>query len=444
MHSNLKVLAITSLPTVGNAGLKNIISVLGNSVIPIPTLIACGLGNMEGHKKIAYPFEETLTSSFELAKKNNQRLIIYTGYLLDAKQIDVIVQNINLYKAIVETVIVDPVCGDNNSAYVDPSIINNFYKLLEIADIVTPNETELRLLANNDFDVSLNELIEKFNEAFALKSIIITSVLNEGRSFNVLVGNEKVTMLPYESFKISYSGTGDLFVALFIKFHFFDLLSVRASIIKAGKSISFLIQKNIELKTEPYNLLISPLMHLTMKTGTLFYVVGPSGVGKDTLLDLAKKSLEHSNVHFPKRYITRSKEAGGEDHIPISKEAFISKIDDSFFSLWWQSHDNYYGISHQINSFLAKGLNVVVNGSRGYHDEAIKRYPNMKTILITASAATIRERLTKRGRETKEDIEKRIMRSNSFNNFCGKDNVITLNNDSSLEVSSQKFIDILS
>lgn len=262
MASNLKVFAITSLPTVGNAGLKNIISILGNRVIPIPTLVACGLGNMEGHKKINYPFEETLDCSFELAKKNNQQLIVYTGYLLNYSQIDVVVQKINSYKDIIKTVIVDPVCGDNNKPYVDVSIINNFYKLIEIADIITPNKTELHLLTNNGFDLSLKELIDEFNKYFFEKKLIITSFQERGNSFNVLVSNKKVTKLPYNSYSASYSGTGDLFIGLFIKYHFFNLMSAEASITKASKSVGFLIQKNIELNTEPNNLLINPLTYL--------------------------------------------------------------------------------------------------------------------------------------------------------------------------------------
>lgn len=182
-----------------------------------------------------------------------------------------------------------------------------------------------------------------------------------------------------------------------------------------------------------------------MNAGILFYVVGPSGVGKDTLLDFAKKALKNSNVHFPKRYITRDKEAGGEDHVAISKENFVNKIDEVFFGLWWQSHDNYYGIAkHDINSFLSKGVNVVVNGSRGYHEMALNSYPEMKTVLITANKDTIRERLIKRGREANEEIEKRIIRSTSFNDFSEKKNVITLNNDSALEISSEKLIALLS
>ena len=181
-----------------------------------------------------------------------------------------------------------------------------------------------------------------------------------------------------------------------------------------------------------------------MKTGTLFYIVGPSGVGKDTLLDLAKKSLKNSNVRFPKRYITRRKDTGGEDHIPISKKDFFANIESSFFSLWWESHNNYYGISCYIDSLLFEGLNVVINGSRGYHDKALERYPKMKTVLITAKEDTIQERLTSRGRESNEEIDRRIKRSKLFDNFFGKENVIVLDNDRSLEISSQKFIDILS
>lgn len=255
MVNNLKVLAVTSLPTVGNAGLKNLISVLGNSVIPVPTLIACGLGNMEGHRKITIPFEEVLSNSLELAKNNNQRLIIYTGYLLNTSQIDFILQIINTYKDIIEAIVVDPVCGDNNKAYVDTSIINNFYKLIEIADIITPNETELRLLLNG-FDYSLTKLINNARIRFPFKKIMITSVTDKDRNYNVWITDDSITMLPYKIFQKSYSGTGDLFGALFIKFHFFDLLPEKESICKVAKKISFLIQKNIALKTAPYNLLI--------------------------------------------------------------------------------------------------------------------------------------------------------------------------------------------
>ena len=172
-------------------------------------------------------------------------------------------------------------------------------------------------------------------------------------------------------------------------------------------------------------------------------MIGPSGVGKDTLMNIAQKHLQESNVVFAKRYITRSKQSDGEDHIPISKDDFLERIEDGYFGLWWQSHGNYYGIGAQIDQLLNSGFNVVVNGSRGYFHEANKRYPEMKTILITAKPEIIKERLLKRERETPEEVEKRLERSKSFENMFERLDIIKISNDGALKTTSKSFIDIL-
>ena len=90
MNRETKLLAITSLPTVGNAGLKNILHIIGDKTIPIPTLIACGLGNMQGHQKISIPFYDTLYTSLKIGKEHDYQLIVYVGYLYHEEQIDII------------------------------------------------------------------------------------------------------------------------------------------------------------------------------------------------------------------------------------------------------------------------------------------------------------------------------------------------------------------
>ena len=51
------------------------------------------------------------------------------------------------------------------------------------------------------------------------------------------------------------------------------------------------------------------------RSGNLIVVVGPSGVGKDSLLSGARERL--ARVHFMQRVITRAADAGGEQHLSL-------------------------------------------------------------------------------------------------------------------------------
>ena len=58
-----------------------------------------------------------------------------------------------------------------------------------------------------------------------------------------------------------------------------------------------------------------------MRKGRFLAVVGPSGSGKDTIIDACCKQLP--NIKRVKRYITREQEkAGGEDSYNIKLDAF--------------------------------------------------------------------------------------------------------------------------
>ncbi|MEM9339220.1 MAG: phosphonate metabolism protein/1,5-bisphosphokinase (PRPP-forming) PhnN [Bacteroidota bacterium] len=180
-----------------------------------------------------------------------------------------------------------------------------------------------------------------------------------------------------------------------------------------------------------------------MNSGTLFYVVGASGAGKDSLMNFARKNLSVKHVKFAIRHITRPADAGGEAHIATSHEEFQQLMEQSFFSLFWESHGNRYGISKEINQWLNDGINVVVNGSRGYLPTALSRYPNLKTVLIEVSEHVMRKRLTGRGRESNEEIEDRIKRSKTFQNF-DVPGMVRINNDRALELSGAEFVSVIS
>jgi len=162
----------------------------------------------------------------------------------------------------------------------------------------------------------------------------------------------------------------------------------------------------------------------TLMPGTLVYVMGPSGSGKDSLIEYARRSVNgpyaqtwNAAVHtrqglrpvfFARRYITRPAGAGGERHYSLTPEAFQLRRSRGEFSLSWESHGLCYGIGDEIDSCLAAGAVVVVNGSREYLPEALKRYPELVPVLISARPEILRERLEKRGREKQTDINERL------------------------------------
>ena len=113
-------------------------------------------------------------------------------------------------------------------------------------------------------------------------------------------------------------------------------------------------------------------------------------------------------IFFTRRYITRPANAGGERHYPLTREEFQLRKSRGDFSLSWESHGLCYGIGAGIDSRLAVGAVVVVNGSREYLPEALKRYPTLLPVLIAARPEVLRERLEKRGREKQADINERL------------------------------------
>jgi len=177
-------------------------------------------------------------------------------------------------------------------------------------------------------------------------------------------------------------------------------------------------------------------------TGTLFLIVGPSGVGKDSLLDGAKAKLSNDPIyHFPQRFITRPKDAGGEDHIAIEPSDFESKRQSGEVALFWNAQGLSYGVPADITARLERGQQVVVNVSRAILDEARQQFSPVVVVSITAPSEVIEQRLMARGRETAAEIADRIARAAAYD-VTGPD-VIVLSNDASLDAGVSKLVEIL-
>ncbi|NKM68151.1 phosphonate metabolism protein/1,5-bisphosphokinase (PRPP-forming) PhnN [Rhizobium laguerreae] len=176
--------------------------------------------------------------------------------------------------------------------------------------------------------------------------------------------------------------------------------------------------------------------------GIMVVVVGPSGAGKDTLMNLAARRFKgRDDVHFVRRVITRHRDAGGEDHLSVSLEGFASMEQSGSFAVWWEAHGLKYGIPAEVSVALSRGHIVVANGSRSALHRFQAAFPPLKVINVTARAEVLAGRLEARGRETHEDIMARLARGPLT--VRGEYDVVELDNSGSLEEAEQKMIEIL-
>ena len=135
-------------------------------------------------------------------------------------------------------------------------------------------------------------------------------------------------------------------------------------------------------------------------------IVGPSGAGKDTLIRGAL--LARPDLRLVRRVITRPTEAGGEDFEGVSPEDFSRRVAGGDFALHWEAHGLRYGLP---KAQIETPGDVIFNGSRAALPLAIRAFPGLSVILVTAPTSVLADRLAQRGRETAADIRARLDRA---------------------------------
>lgn len=166
-----------------------------------------------------------------------------------------------------------------------------------------------------------------------------------------------------------------------------------------------------------------------MTTGRLIAVVGPSGVGKDSVID--GMLAADPDLQRVRRVITRPAALGGEDYDSMEPETFGEAVSAGAFCLHWQAHGLSYGIPLHVLRDVAGGSQSVVNLSRGVLSDAIRVFPEVVVLNISARAETLAERLAKRGRESLEDIRQRLARAQMP--LPGDIEIVNISNDGTLE-----------
>jgi ribose 1,5-bisphosphokinase len=173
--------------------------------------------------------------------------------------------------------------------------------------------------------------------------------------------------------------------------------------------------------------------------------MGPSGAGKDSLIDASREPLHRLGCEVVRRVITRSAESLGEDALGVSQAEFERLGQQGGFALHWRANGLDYGIPVQIDEWLGLGRNVLVNGSREHLVEARRRYPTLLPILLTVKSEVLRHRLVRRGRENAEEIDARLRRNDWFLANASSDAtpVMRLDNSGELAVTVEHFLGLL-
>ncbi|MCL4744354.1 MAG: phosphonate metabolism protein/1,5-bisphosphokinase (PRPP-forming) PhnN [Burkholderiaceae bacterium] len=177
-----------------------------------------------------------------------------------------------------------------------------------------------------------------------------------------------------------------------------------------------------------------------MRPGIFFFVVGPSGAGKDTLIDGARGVLaSNPRYSFATRAITRPADAGGEPHEAHTVASFDELERGGGFLISWAAHGLRYGLPAALLDEIRAGRHVVANGSRASIAELSTRVPRLIVVMVSARPEALAQRIAVRGREQGAGASARLQRRVTEQVPRGVQ-VIQVANDGSIEEGVGRFV----
>lgn len=173
--------------------------------------------------------------------------------------------------------------------------------------------------------------------------------------------------------------------------------------------------------------------------GLWVFVCGPSGSGKDSVIDSARQALSgRSDIVFARRMVTRPVQPGS-DHDPVTAPVFAGLLQSGGLCWHWQAHGFCYGIASRYADAVRAGCLVVVNGSRA-HVNSLPPSSDRRVVQISTDPERLAARLAQRGRDTEMAVTERLARNAIFSGMQA-DCVIV--NDGELAVAGQRLADYL-
>lgn len=178
----------------------------------------------------------------------------------------------------------------------------------------------------------------------------------------------------------------------------------------------------------------------------LIVISGPSGVGKDAVVQRLKE--RHPGFHFVVTANTRPprpNEVHGVDYFFYSREEFQRRIKAGEFFEYTQVYTDYKGIPRaQVIDALASGCDVVMRVDVQGAATVKKKVPSAILIfLTTASEEELVERLQSRRTDSQEEIKVRIETARQEYQRMGEFDYKVVNHEGKLDQTVDDILDII-
>ena len=175
--------------------------------------------------------------------------------------------------------------------------------------------------------------------------------------------------------------------------------------------------------------------------GVFVAVVGPSGAGKDTLMSRAAlhPGLD-PRVRFARRIVTREALVASEDHDSLDEAGFTRAAGEGAFSLAWSAHGLRYALPRAVSEELGRGRVVVANLSRRSLADAVRAFGALWVVEVTARPDVLLDRLSARGRESRDTILDRLGRQVTVALPPGAEGHLRIDNSDDVAVATERFV----
>ncbi|NLG13100.1 MAG: pyridoxamine kinase [Lentisphaerae bacterium] len=255
-----RVAAVHDLSGFGKSSLTCVIpilSALGIQVCPLPTAVL----STQSDGFDGYAFDD-LTDFMDLTIKYWKELglrfdCIYSGFLGSPDQVHLVRRLVEGCRLPDSLLVVDPVLGDDGSLYdsVHEDMVATMVDLVKMADVITPNVTELGLIMDKEFHRALT-MQEWHDELKAVSEmgpskVVVTSAQLVGKEDEIaVVGYERDTdrtnCFATKKLPCSLPGTGDCFASV-LTGCLLKNASLNDAIIKTVDFTTICLRRSLEL-----------------------------------------------------------------------------------------------------------------------------------------------------------------------------------------------------